>query len=68
MMILRFLIKPIIIVLILNFQLHKIIGFAPGLLQIVMMAEVDMPVRQAGKFNQSEVNLITNTVMVCNKQ
>lgn len=33
------------------FQLHKIIGFAPGLLQIVMMSEVDMPVRQAGEFS-----------------
>lgn len=29
-------------------QIHKIIGFAPTLLQVVMSAEVDMPVRQAG--------------------
>ncbi|KAJ8666896.1 hypothetical protein QAD02_008558 [Eretmocerus hayati] len=29
-------------------QVHKIIGFAPGLLQVVMSNEVDMPVRQAG--------------------
>ncbi|CAB0029281.1 unnamed protein product [Trichogramma brassicae] len=29
-------------------QVHKIIGFAPGLLQIIMSNEVDMPVRQAG--------------------
>ncbi|XP_012261739.1 importin-7 [Athalia rosae] len=29
-------------------QIHKIIGFAPSLLQVVMTAEVDMPVRQAG--------------------
>ncbi|XP_046627722.1 importin-7 [Neodiprion virginianus] len=29
-------------------QIHKIIGFAPSLLQVVMSAEVDMPVRQAG--------------------
>jgi len=29
-------------------QIHKIIGFAPTLLQVVMMHEVDMPVRQAG--------------------
>ncbi|XP_026684664.1 importin-7-like [Diaphorina citri] len=40
------------------FQLHKIIGFAPGLLQIVMMSEVDMPVRQAGVVYLK--NLITN--------
>lgn len=31
------------------FQIHKIIGFAPGLLQVVMTNDVDMPVRQAGK-------------------
>ncbi|XP_015515096.1 importin-7 [Neodiprion lecontei] len=29
-------------------QIHKIIGFAPSLLQVVMSTEVDMPVRQAG--------------------
>lgn len=29
-------------------QIHKIIGFAPALLQVVMMADCDMPVRQAG--------------------
>ncbi|XP_011502496.1 PREDICTED: importin-7 isoform X2 [Ceratosolen solmsi marchali] len=29
-------------------QIHKIIGFAPGLLQVVMSNDVDMPVRQAG--------------------
>lgn len=29
-------------------QVHKIIGFAPSLLQVVMMTEVEMPVRQAG--------------------
>ncbi|XP_060535459.1 importin-7 [Cylas formicarius] len=29
-------------------QIHKIIGFAPSLLQVVMMADCDMPVRQAG--------------------
>ncbi|XP_012218774.1 importin-7 [Linepithema humile] len=29
-------------------QIHKIIGFAPTLLQVVMSNEVDMPVRQAG--------------------
>ncbi|KAI5735040.1 hypothetical protein M8J77_013390 [Diaphorina citri] len=39
-------------------ELHKIIGFAPGLLQIVMMSEVDMPVRQAGVVYLK--NLITN--------
>lgn len=32
------------------FQIHKIIGFAPTLLQVVMSNEVDMPVRQAGKY------------------
>ena len=30
------------------FQVHKIIGFAPVLLQVVMTGEIDMPVRQAG--------------------
>ena len=29
-------------------QIHKIIGFAPTLLQVVMSTEVEMPVRQAG--------------------
>ncbi|KAI8431162.1 hypothetical protein MSG28_001206 [Choristoneura fumiferana] len=29
-------------------QIHKIIGFAPSLLQVVMMNEVTIPVRQAG--------------------
>ncbi|MPC82153.1 Importin-8 [Portunus trituberculatus] len=28
--------------------MKKIIGFTPALLQVVMMGEVDMPVRQAG--------------------
>ncbi|CAG2059839.1 unnamed protein product [Timema podura] len=28
--------------------IHKIIGFAPSLLQVVMLTDVDMPVRQAG--------------------
>lgn len=32
------------------FQIHKIIGFAPTLLQVVMTNEIDMPVRQAGKY------------------
>lgn len=31
-------------------QIHKIIGFAPTLLQVVMTNEIDMPVRQAGKY------------------
>ena len=31
------------------FQVHKIIGFAPALIQVVMSDLVDMPVRQAGK-------------------
>lgn len=31
------------------FQVHKIIGFAPTLLQVIMSNEVEMPVRQAGK-------------------
>lgn len=30
-------------------QVHKIIGFAPVLLQVVMTEQIDMPVRQAGK-------------------
>ncbi|XP_017783558.1 PREDICTED: importin-7 [Nicrophorus vespilloides] len=29
-------------------QIHKIIGFAPALLQVVMANECDMPIRQAG--------------------
>ncbi|KAK4008612.1 importin-7 [Daphnia magna] len=29
-------------------QVHKIIGFAPSLLQVVMATDMDMPVRQAG--------------------
>lgn len=29
-------------------QVHKIIGFAPNLLQVVMMTNLDMPIRQAG--------------------
>ncbi|XP_050295459.1 importin-7 [Anthonomus grandis grandis] len=29
-------------------QIHKIIGFAPALLQVIMMTDCDMPVRQAG--------------------
>ncbi|CAG9771004.1 unnamed protein product [Ceutorhynchus assimilis] len=29
-------------------QIHKIIGFAPALLQVIMTADCDMPVRQAG--------------------
>ena len=33
------------------FQIHKIIGFAPSLLQVVMLSDVDMPVRQAGKLS-----------------
>jgi len=28
---------------------HKIIGFVPALLQLVMSEPIDMPVRQAGK-------------------
>lgn len=30
-------------------QIHKIIGFAPTLLQVVISPDVDMPVRQAGE-------------------
>ncbi|KAK7864998.1 hypothetical protein R5R35_000025 [Gryllus longicercus] len=29
-------------------QIHKIIGFAPSLLQVIMLNDIDMPVRQAG--------------------
>lgn len=39
-------------------QIHKIIGFAPTLLQLVMSNEVDMPVRQAGVIYLK--NLITS--------
>lgn len=30
------------------FQIHKIIGFAPTILQLVMSNDLEMPVRQAG--------------------
>lgn len=33
-----------------EFQVHKIIGFSPILLQAIMSDQLDMPVRQAGKF------------------
>lgn len=36
-------------VLILSLQIHKIIGFSPSLLQVIMMNDIDMPVRQAGE-------------------
>ncbi|KAL6429387.1 hypothetical protein ACFW04_008221 [Cataglyphis niger] len=39
-------------------QIHKIIGFAPTLLQVVMSNEVDVPVRQAGVIYLK--NLITS--------
>lgn len=39
------------------FQVHKIIGFVPSLLQVVMRNDVDMPVRQAG------VIYLKNTIM-----
>ncbi|KAG8305045.1 hypothetical protein J6590_078979 [Homalodisca vitripennis] len=39
--------------------IHKIIGFAPTLLQVVMMPEVDMPVRQAGAVYLK--NLVTSS-------
>lgn len=29
-------------------QIHKIIGFAPSLLQVIMMGDCEMPIRQAG--------------------
>lgn len=38
-------------------QIHKIIGFAPSLLKVVMLTECDMPVRQAGAIYLK--NLIT---------
>ncbi|XP_045465095.1 importin-7 [Harmonia axyridis] len=40
-------------------QIHKIIGFAPTLLQIVMMGDCDMPIRQAGAIYLK--NLINNS-------
>ena len=33
-------------------QVHKIIGFVPALLQLVMSEQLDMPVRQAGLSSQ----------------
>ena len=35
---------------VLFFQVHKIIGFAPVLLQVVMSVELEMPVKQAGEY------------------
>lgn len=40
------------------FQIHKIIGFAPSLLQVVMLNEVRIPLRQAGAIYLK--NLITS--------
>ncbi|XP_017479021.1 PREDICTED: importin-7 [Rhagoletis zephyria] len=40
-------------------QIHKIIGFVPTILQIVMQSNVDQPVRQAGAIYLK--NLITNS-------
>ena len=37
-----------LVVCLLYLQVHKIIGFAPVLLQVVMEDTIDMPVRQAG--------------------
>jgi hypothetical protein len=39
--------------------MNKIIGFAPSLLQVVMLGDVDMPVRQAGVIYLK--NLITQS-------
>ena len=39
------------------YQVHKIIGFAPILLQVVMEENIDMPVRQAGKLLETILNL-----------
>ena len=39
------------------YQVHKIIGFAPILLQVVMEENIDMPVRQAGKLRETILNL-----------
>ncbi|KAL7049000.1 hypothetical protein ACKWTF_003564 [Chironomus riparius] len=41
------------------FKVHKIIGFVPSLLQVVMQNDVDMPVRQAGAVYLK--NTITNS-------
>ena len=40
-----------------SFQVHKIIGFVPSLLQVVMQNDVEMPIRQAG------VIYLKNTIM-----
>lgn len=40
-------------------QIHKIIGFVPSLLQIVMQNDLDLPVRQAGVIYLK--NLITSS-------
>ncbi|KAF7268557.1 importin-7 msk [Rhynchophorus ferrugineus] len=40
-------------------QIHKIIGFAPTLLQVVMMGDCEMPVRQAAAIYLK--NLVTNS-------
>lgn len=44
-------------------QLHKIIGFAPALLQLVMSDQVDVPVRQAGMYVQRIFNPSRNYVL-----
>jgi hypothetical protein len=47
------------------FQIHKIIGFAPSLLQVVMLSDVDMPVRQAGKLVLESTECYTYAIRVC---
>ena len=51
-------------------QVHKIIGFAPVLLQVVMEEHIDMPVRQAGKISfdhsqQGKKNFFTLNKVGC---
>ena len=48
---------------ILGVQVHKIIGFAPVLLQVVMTDQIDMPVRQAGEFM---INVCNHLLTSCN--
>ena len=43
-----------LVLCLLYLQVHKIIGFAPVLLQVVMEDTIDMPVRQAGKYIENE--------------
>lgn len=54
----------IVILFLCEFQVHKIIGFSPILLQAIMSDQLDMPVRQAGKF-PSPLPLVDSMGVAC---